>query len=150
MIKQLLYFITGSVIATTSLVAGIKKSNSETNTTLTLDTLKIGSIENGNVLIENIAKLQAGNIVSFVIPNGKKVTGRVTKSVINNEQIRIVGIFINEKEAGFGFVFNIDGSVGGTLVFRDTKELYRLRFNEKTSTFYFLKDIYKNDEEDIS
>lgn len=134
--------------------AGIKKESKESKDEqpkekLSLDQVKQGSAADGTVIIDNVLRLDAGDVVSFILPNKKAMIGRVTKSTyVEDKQIHIVGIFLNEEDAGFGFVFDTTkGVVGGTLFFKKLKEIYRLRYNEKTSKFYFLKDIFKEDEE---
>lgn len=134
--------------------AGIKKDSKEgkdeqPKEKLSLDQVKQGSAADGTVIIDNVLRLEAGNVISFILPNKKAVIGRVTKStIVEDKQIQIVGIFLNEQEAGFGFVFDTTrGVVGGTLYFKKSKEVYRLRFNEMTSKFYFMRDIFKDENE---
>jgi len=134
--------------------AGIKKDSKEgkddqPKEKLSLDQVKQGSAADGTVIIDNVLRLEAGNVISFILPNKKAVIGRVTKStIVEDKQIQIVGIFLNEQEAGFGFVFDTTrGVVGGTLFFKKSKEVYRLRFNEMTSKFYFMRDIFKDENE---
>lgn len=131
--------------------AGIKKESKDEQPKekLSLDQVKQGCAADGTVIINNVLRLEAGNVISFILPNKKAVIGRVTKStIVEDKQIQIVGIFLNEQEAGFGFVFDTTrGVVGGTLYFRQSKEVYRLRFNEMTSKFYFMRDIFKDENE---
>ena len=134
--------------------AGIKKDSKEgkddqPKEKLSLDQVKQGSAADGTVIIDNVLRLEAGNVISFILPNKKAVIGRVTKStIVEDKQIQIVGIFLNEQEAGFGFIFDTTrGVVGGTLYFKKSKEVYRLRFNEMTSKFYFMRDIFKDENE---
>lgn len=134
--------------------AGIKKDSKEgkddqPKEKLSLDQVKQGSAADGTVIIDNVLRLEAGNVISFILPNKKAVIGRVTKStIVEDKQIQIVGIFLNEQEAGFGFVFDTTrGVVGGTLYFKKSKEVYRLRYNEMTSKFYFMRDIFKDENE---
>ncbi len=130
--------------------AGIKKeSKEEPKEKLSLDQVKQGCAADGTVIIDNVLRLEAGNVISFILPNKKAVIGRVTKStIVEDKQIQIVGIFLNEQEAGFGFVFDTTrGVVGGTLYFKQLKEVYRLRYNEMTSKFYFTRDIFKDETE---
>ncbi len=131
--------------------AGIKKESKEEQPKekLSLDQVKQGCAADGTVIIDNVLRLEAGNVISFILPNKKAVIGRVTKStIVEDKQIQIVGIFLNEQEAGFGFVFDTTrGVVGGTLYFKKSKEVYRLRYNEMTSKFYFMRDIFKDENE---
>lgn len=131
--------------------AGIKKESKEEQPKekLSLDQVKQGSAADGTVIIDNVLRLEAGNVISFILPNKKAIIGRVTKStIVEDKQIQIVGIFLNEQEAGFGFVFDTTrGVVGGTLYFKKSKEVYRLRYNEMTSKFYFMRDIFKDENE---
>lgn len=131
--------------------AGIKKESKEEQPKekISLDQVKQGSAADGTVILDNVLRLEAGNVISFLLPNKKAVIGRVTKStVVEDKQIQIVGIFLNEEEAGFGFVFDTTrGVVGGTLYFKKSKEVYRLRYNEMTSKFYFAKDFFKDETE---
>ena len=131
--------------------AGIKKESKEEQPKekLSLDQVKQGCAADGTVIIDNVLRLEAGNVISFILPNKKAVIGRVTKStIVEDKQIQIVGIFLNEQEAGFGFVFDTTrGVVGGTLYFKKSKEVYRLRYNEMTSKFYFRRDIFKDENE---
>lgn len=134
--------------------AGIKKDSKEgkddqPKEKLSLDQVKQGCAADGTVIIDNVLRLEAGNVISFILPNKKAVIGRVTKStIVEDKQIQVVGIFLNEQEAGFGFVFDTTrGVVGGTLYFKKSKEVYRLRFNEMTSKFYFMRDIFKDENE---
>ena len=134
--------------------AGIKKDSKEgkddqPKEKLSLDQVKQGCAADGTVIIDNVLRLEAGNVISFILPNKKAVIGRVTKStIVEDKQIQIVGIFLNEQEAGFGFVFDTTrGVVGGTLYFKKSKEVYRLRYNEMTSKFYFMRDIFKDENE---
>lgn len=131
--------------------AGIKKESKEEQPKekISLDQVKQGSAADGTVILDNVLRLEAGNVISFLLPNKKAVIGRVTKStVVEDKQIQIVGIFLNEEEAGFGFVFDTTrGVVGGTLYFKKLKEVYRLRYNEMTSKFYFIRDIFKDETE---
>jgi hypothetical protein len=141
---------------TSNINAGLKKGQSESKEEqpkekLSLDQVKQCSAADGTVIIENVLRLEAGNIASFLLPNGKNVVGKVTKhNVVEDKQVQIVGLFLNEPESGFGFVFDTTrGVVGGTLVFKKTKEVYRLRFNEMKAKFYLFKDIYKEETDGI-
>lgn len=131
--------------------AGIKKSNKETEEPkekLSLNQVKPGSAADGTIIIDIVGRAQAGDLISFILPNKKTVIGKVTKvSIIEDRRIHVIGIFLNEEDAGFGFVFDKSGMVGGTLVFKKTKEIYRMRFNDMTNKFYFLQDVYKEDED---
>lgn len=131
--------------------AGIKKGKdsqeSPIQEKLSIDQLKQGSTADGSVIIDVVGRLQAGDLVTFVLPNLKRVLGKVTKTtIIEDRRIHIVGLFLGEEGAGFGFVFDRSGQVGGTLLFKNTKEIYRLRYNEEKRTFFLMKDIYREDD----
>jgi hypothetical protein len=114
---------------------------------LGLSQIKSGSAADKSLNIEVVGRLQAGDLVTFILPDGNKVTGKVTRhDIINNTRINIVGIFLKENEAGFGFSFNKEGYIDGALLFKDKNIIYRMRFNENSQKFFLLKEIYFNKE----
>ncbi len=119
--------------------AGIKIKEKESSS-LSLDQVKQGTDNNGNINLELIARLKVGNLVSFKLSD-RVVIGRVTRvDVVENESIKIIGIFDKELEAGFGFFFSAkEGKIGGTLSFEDGDLQYKLRFNAEKNFFYFEK-----------
>ena len=127
-------------------IAGIKKTNKEAEVPkekLSLDQVKQGSAADGTINIDVVGRLQAGDLVSFILPDGKTALGKVTKfNLIDNQTIHLIGVFIGLQDAGFGFVFDIAGTVEGALLFESTEEVYRLRFNPNTSKFNFVKDLF--------
>lgn len=120
---------------------GLKIKEKESSSSLSLDQVKPGTDNLGNVNIDLIAKLNPGDLVSFKLAD-KVVVGRVTKvEVAEGESIKVIGIFDKEDKAGFGFFFSQkEGRIGGTLLFEGDNITYRLRFNEEKKFFYFEKD----------
>lgn len=121
--------------------AGIKIKEKESPSSLSLDQVKQGTDILGNVNIEVIGRLNVGDLVSFKLTE-KLLIGRVTKvDVVENESIKIIGVFDKEDKAGFGFFFSQkEGKIGGSLLFENDNITYRLRFNEDKKIFYFEKD----------
>ena len=130
-------------------IAGIKKTNKEAEEPkekLSLDQVRPGSAADGTIIIDVVGKSKTGDLISFILPDKRTVIGRVTKvTLIEDRRINIVGVFLNEEDAGFGFVLDKSGMVGGTLLFKKTKEVYRMRFNEMTSKFYLIHDTYQEE-----
>ena len=122
--------------------AGIKKIN-VVGEKLSIDQVKQGSAADGTVNIDVVGRLQAGDLVSFILPTGKLALGKVTKaSLVDNQKIHLIGVFIEPANAGFGFNFDINGTVEGALLFESSDEVYRLRFNPNNSKFNFIKDPF--------
>jgi hypothetical protein len=113
------------------------------NLSLSLDHVKQGTDLNGLPNLNVIAKLNAGNIVTFKLPD-KIVTGRVTKVEVNeNEYIKIVGIFDKEESAGFAFLFSAtEGKIEGGLSFNGGNLQYNLKFNTINNFFYFERNLF--------
>lgn len=130
-------------------IAGIKKTNKEAEEPkekLSLDQVRPGSAADGTIIIDVVGKSKTGDLISFILPDKRTVIGRVTKvTIIEDRRIHVVGVFLNEEDAGFGFVFDKSGMVGGTLLFKKTNEVYRMRFNEMTSKFYLIHDTYQEE-----
>jgi hypothetical protein len=123
------------------LYAGVKKREKPESVNLSLgDNIKQGTDNLGNINLELIAKLKVGDLISFKLPT-KEVIGKVTRiEFIEDELLKIIGIFEKEEDAGFGFYFNAkEGKVGGTLSFENGIIQYKLRFNEQKQFFYLEK-----------
>jgi hypothetical protein len=123
------------------LYAGVKKREKPESVNLSLgDNIKQGTDNLGNINLELIAKLKVGDLISFKLPT-KEVIGKVTRiEFIEDELLKIIGIFEKEEDAGFGFYFNAkEGKVGGTLSFENGILQYKLRFNEQKQFFYLEK-----------
>ena len=123
------------------LYAGVKKREKPESVNLSLgDNIKQGTDNLGNINLELIAKLKVGDLTSFKLPT-KEVIGKVTRiEFIEDELLKIIGIFEKEEDAGFGFYFNAkEGKVGGTLSFENGIIQYKLRFNEQKQFFYLEK-----------
>ncbi len=109
---------------------------------LSLDQVKICCSIEGDVLIDVILKLEPGNLASFTLPNKKIILGEVTKVTAAEDKVTIIGKLFGEDKAGFGFIFEKEGTVGGSLIFQKSKEIFRLRFNENKNTFYLKQSEY--------
>lgn len=120
---------------------GLKVKEKESPSSLSLDQVKQGTDNLGNVNLDIIAKLNAGDLVSFKLVD-KVVIGRVTKvEVIDEESIKILGVFDKEEKAGFGFFFSQkEGKIAGSLLFEADNVNYKLRYNENKKFFYLEKD----------
>jgi hypothetical protein len=120
---------------------GLKLKEKESPSSLSLDQVKQGTDELGNINLDLIAKLNAGDLVSFKLAD-RVAVGRVTKvEIVENEYIKVIGIFDKEEKAGFGFIFSQkEGKIGGTLLFEGDNVTYRLRYNENKKFFYLEKD----------
>jgi hypothetical protein len=125
----------------TPLQAGVKKREKTESVNLSLnDTIKQGTDKLGNINLELIAKLKVGDLISFKLPT-KEVVGKVTRiDFIEDELLKIIGIFEKEEDAGFGFYFSAkEGKVGGTLSFDNGSLQYKLRYNAEKQFFYLEK-----------
>jgi len=71
----------------------IKKAE-EPKEKLSLDQVRPGSAADGTIIIDVVGKSKTGDLISFILPDKRTVTGRVTKvTIIEDRRIHIVGVF---------------------------------------------------------
>jgi hypothetical protein len=145
--KYILTAATALLYLAEPVAAGIKQKTKDIeldkqSKSLSLDQVKICSAINGDVLVDVILKLEPGNLVSFTLPNNRIIIGEVTRVTAAEDKVTAIGRLFGEERAGFGFVFEKEGTIGGSLIFQKSKEIFRLRFNESKNTFYLKQFEY--------
>ncbi len=87
-----------------------------------------------------IINLKAGQNVKIYLPTGECFDGLVTSEEFlpAEETVKILGKFISNKNAGFGFYFSRKSAeFKGGLVFMDEKKTYDLEYSSLLKGFVF-------------
>lgn len=106
------------------------------------NTIKYTELVNSNseINLHSILNLSQDEFVTIFVPEFGFLTGRILNvDKIQGTSVRIIGE-IFEKNAGFGFHFNVNGIAAGAVVLRDEEKTYTLTFDEQTNTYKFHVD----------
>jgi hypothetical protein len=136
----LLSLITSTSFGGAKLTENLKQPFSS----LKLDQETYLSDTNGILNPKMLLGLIPSNQVKIYLTDGTVLNGIVKETdIFNNETYKVFGEITNKNNVGFGFVLTKEGIFAGAVVFRDTDEVFAVKYSEEAKAFTLVKSLGK-------
>lgn len=148
-----LAIVAGVLLSQLPLIGGIAKHDGSSKTPnelppnnigkLQIDTFKFLTDKNGVFLPEQFFEAPIGSKVKIFRTDGFCYEGTITQIDKSPEMYKIIGVFENCDDSGFGIAVTNMGQVAGTVLERKNDTSYMLEYSQSHKGWVFMKHIPK-------